>query len=251
MLHGHSVCYMCERMFVAERIDWSAVRAFYAQGHSQRQTREKFGFGGSSWARAVARGDLTPRQASPSRPRSVTRERVATLLARGLSQAEIARELGISTPTVCHHVRRLGILSESKFRNRYDWRAVQRAYDSGLTAAECAAHFGFSRASWSQAVSRGDIRARPRAEPIESILAAGRPRSRNHVKRRLIDAGLKGTCCESCGLDTWLEQPIGLELHHINGDGDDNRLENLQLLCGNCHAQTPNWGARNKGKRAA
>jgi len=35
-----------------------------------------------------------------------------------------------------------------------------------------------------------------------------------------------------------------MELHHLNGDGQDNRLENLQLLCGNCHAQTDNWGGR-------
>ena len=35
----------------------------------------------------------------------------------------------------------------------------------------------------------------------------------------------------------------------MNGDANDNRLENLQLLCPNCHSQTDTWGARNKGKR--
>jgi hypothetical protein len=38
-------------------------------------------------------------------------------------------------------------------------------------------------------------------------------------------------------------------LHHVNGDGLDNRLENLQILCPNCHAQTDTWGGRNKGRR--
>ena len=39
-------------------------------------------------------------------------------------------------------------------------------------------------------------------------------------------------------------EPLNMELHHVNGDGSDNRLENLQLLCGNCHSQTDNWGGR-------
>ena len=52
--------------------------------------------------------------------------------------------------------------------------------------------------------------------------------------------------CERCGLETWLDQPIPLEIHHINGDNTDNRLNNLILLCPNCHALTNNYRGRAK-----
>jgi hypothetical protein len=82
---------------------------------------------------------------------------------------------------------------------------------------------------------------------IEELLS-GRSRSRTHIKVRLIKAGLKEERCEGCGLTEWLERPISLQLHHVNGDGKDNRLGNLRLLCGNCHAQTHTWGGKNKGR---
>ena len=47
--------------------------------------------------------------------------------------------------------------------------------------------------------------------------------------------------CECCKLTQWLEQPIKLEVHHIDGDNTNNVLENLQLLCPNCHSYTDSW----------
>jgi 5-methylcytosine-specific restriction endonuclease McrA len=57
--------------------------------------------------------------------------------------------------------------------------------------------------------------------------------------------GLTPPNCECCGISEWLDRPLSLALHHINGDGHDNRLENLQLLCPNCHSQTDNFAGRN------
>lgn len=132
---------------------------------------------------------------------------------------------------------------------RYDWDAIQRAYDSGLTVRECAERFGFCLASWKAAVARGAVRARPRELPIETYLVIGRRTTRTHLKGRLLDAGLKANRCERCGIEDWQGKPLSMHLHHINGDGGDNRLENLEMLCGNCHSQTENYGGRNGGQR--
>lgn len=57
-----------------------------------------------------------------------------------------------------------------------------------------------------------------------------------------------GNVCWMCDREEWLGQPIPLELDHINGNSDDHSQENLRILCPNCHAQTPTYKAKNKGR---
>lgn len=56
----------------------------------------------------------------------------------------------------------------------------------------------------------------------------------------------KGNKCENCGNTEWLGKPISIEMHHINGNSNDNRKNNLQLLCPNCHSQTPTWKSKQR-----
>lgn len=114
-----------------------------------------------------------------------------------------------SRPTVCYHARRLGLDARADLGRRYDWDAIRAFYETGYSLQETREQFGFGRNAWSDAIGRGAITPRPRAEPIELILANGRARNRTHVKTRLLLAKLKGPRCEACGLVDWRSQPDG------------------------------------------
>ena len=83
-------------------------------------------------------------------------------------------------------------------------------------------------------------------KPLEAVLDINSSLRSSNVRRRLINNHIKENKCELCGISEWNGKPIICELHHMNGDTTDNRLENLQLLCPNCHSQTDNFRSRNK-----
>jgi hypothetical protein len=68
-----------------------------------------------------------------------------------------------------------------------------------------------------------------------------------HLKDRLIKEGLLKKHCYKCGLNEWLGEILSLELDHINGNRFDNRMENLTILCPNCHSLTDTY--RGRGRR--
>jgi hypothetical protein len=180
-----------------DETDWAAVRAWYDDGHTRDECCERFGFSKRAWGKAVAAGKIMPRPPGTQVGTDSTRRAVEELLTASLRYVDVARHLGIAKSTVAFHARRIGLEADRRFRRRYDWDQVQRAHDAGMRARECCRHFGFTGATWTAAVRRGDIVARSHLIPIEDLLVAGRRTSRGHLKARLIREGLKQTAARS------------------------------------------------------
>jgi len=81
---------------------------------------------------------------------------------------------------------------------------------------------------------------------LDEILEGKHPEyNRHRLKLRLLSAGIKTNNCEECGQSgTWNDKELNMQLDHINGINDDNRLKNLRMLCPNCHTQTENFAGK-------
>lgn len=172
-------------------------------------------------------------------------EQRVDLLNQGKSFRQIAEELGCSKGTISYHANRIGHVTPKV--PAYDWREIQEYYEDGHSYTECKAKFGFHSSAWAKAIKRGDIISNgERFISTERIIAGKGAIDTQSVKKRLFKLGIKQKKCEECGIESWNAKPISFDLHHINGINDDHRLENLKILCPNCHSQTPSYKGGNK-----
>jgi len=86
-------------------------------------------------------------------------------------------------------------------------------------------------------------------KPLAEILTENSLFSTTQLKKRLLQNKILENKCSKCGIGSqWCGENLVLQLDHISGDSTDNRIENLRILCPNCHSQTPTYGARNSRK---
>lgn len=82
-----------------------------------------------------------------------------------------------------------------------------------------------------------------KGRPLVDILNLSSGRLQSGHRKRIIREGLLGKyACSECGISSWNSKYIVLQIDHVNGNPYDHRLENLRLLCPNCHSQTETYG---------
>lgn len=85
------------------------------------------------------------------------------------------------------------------------------------------------------------------APPLCEVMTVNSKYSRSSLKKRLLDEGLLKDVCYECGQPSvWNEKRLVLVLDHINGARNDNRIENLRMLCPNCNSQTDTFAGKRK-----
>lgn len=130
-------------------------------------------------------------------------------ISNGKPLMEIARDLGVKYDTLKRHLKRLGVEYATN-----PHRKGRPHYESRVSAMYY----------------------------IENNIPIGAPK----LRKKLLEEGIKECKCERCGLTEWMGQEIPLELHHLDGNHYNNKLENLVILCSNCHSQIHGYNKREK-----
>jgi hypothetical protein len=196
-----------------------------------------------------------------------TKENLEPIVKDSKTLASVAKKLGLSSTTsIIKACERLGISLKHFAHTKYTRDELEKAVSASnsirqvLLKLELNATGGGSYLSIRTNIAKykldtshftGKLWSKGKAlsskRPIEYYLVEDCPVyiSSHRLKLRLIKEGIFEQRCNVCGLEKWMGKDIPLELEHKNGKHSDCRLENLEIICPNCHAQTETYCGKN------
>ncbi|MFD5740911.1 HNH endonuclease signature motif containing protein [Streptomyces massasporeus] len=202
-----------------------------------------------------------------------TRERLEEAARGARSLSEALERLGVDPRTstrryVSDRMRKLGVDVSHFEREGVRWTrdALERAVAASTNVCGVLRHLGLEvvgghhthisrkiRAygidtSHFQAQGRGKPRRRPGSVLVEQPSDSARRIASSRLKQAMLGQGVEERC-GLCGVEAlWLGEPLPLEVDHIDSDWRNNRIDNLRLLCPNCHSTTDSYRGRGKGR---
>ena len=178
----------------------------------------------------------------------VQASKIFSLLNEGLSYNKIASRLNCSKSIVAYYAKKFRAIpndSNQAVPKLIDWTEVQAYYDDNHTVLETVNHFQFSKTVWDKAVKNNDVKPRHLKLTLDQLATSGPKSRRRQIKRLLLELNIWEQKCSICGQGPeWNHKKLTLQVDHINGDPCDHRIENLRLLCPNCHSQTETHGSK-------
>lgn len=143
----------------------------------------------------------------------------------------------------------LGIKRNKKTKDNRNWAEILKIYnDNNISYRELQRTYRFGHSAFSRACKEHKFKKERISTKIERILnGSGEPHNRDHLKKSIIKHGYIKNECNECGQKPeWYGRKLVLILDHINGIFNDNKIENLRLLCPNCNSQTETFAGRRK-----